>query len=75
MPLLCMDKEQREGNIPAALQAARGVISVRFEMFRLCFPQHLKQTKKQVSYFNSPKADDLLVSGSAHSPTCQQVTD
>lgn len=55
MPLLCMDKEQGEGNIPAALQAARAAISVRFEMFRLCFPQHLKQTKNQVSYFNSPK--------------------
>lgn len=56
MPLLCMDKEQGEGNIPAALQAARAAISVRFEMLRLCFPQHLKQTKNQVSYFNSPKS-------------------
>lgn len=74
LPLLCMNKEQGEGNIPTALQAARGAVSVRFLMVWVCFPQHLEQ-KKRFPILIPPKADYLPVSGAAHSPTCQQVTD
>lgn len=74
LPLLCTDKEQGEGNIPTALLAARRAVSVRFLMVWVCFPQHLEQ-KKRFPILIPPKADYLPVSGAAHSPTCQQVTD